>query len=664
MSRLNFTLQAKAPDSRARATTFKTLHNEVQTPVFMPVGTHACVRGQRIETLAATGFPLLLANTYHLMLRPGPEVFKHMGGIHRFMNWPSSVLTDSGGYQIFSLPNSRRITEDGAEFKSYVDGRTHLLNPERSIEVQKAIGSDIMMVLDQCIPSTSPREEVADAVRLTYAWAKRSLAARGDSPQSLFGIVQGACVPDLRRQSAAQITSLPFDGFAIGGLAVGETRDEHQDTTELAAELLPEDRPRYLMGVGTPIDLLEAVHRGVDMFDCIMPTALSRHGLAFTSRGRFDVRRGVYRFSEDRLDPACRCNVCESYSRAYIHHLCKVEESVGWSLLAAHNLNFYHQLMTDIRASILAGTFKALYDEKRQLIGQSELDHPVTHPKRSRSRQHARQLGSYEVHEGGTGHFSVKHVPSGEVMHSVNAPGDEARALYVEQSRLVDRLREKDLVVWDVGLGAAINAMAAVAAVEAGKAPHELRLVSFENDLDSLRLALHHPSLFTHLWHPGPATLLEKGSWQSKQASLRWELLEGDFLEKIDRAPQPDLVFFDPFSFKTDRGLWTPEAFRRLFDRIGSHPVEIFTYSSSTAVRAALLSAGFFVARGVGTGPKTETTIALTPSAHDGSRELLGGEWLSRWERSHTRIPAGIADDDRPRFEASVRAHGQFTPAP
>src|SRR5688572_24217376 len=336
MSRLNFTLEREATGSRARAARFTTLHGPVQTPIFMPVGTQATVKGQTIHTLKAAGSNVLLANTYHLLLRPGPELFKKVGGIHKFMNWDRPVLTDSGGFQIFSLPGSRKMNEEGATFQSYVDGDTYLLSPETSIGMQKAIGSDIMMVLDQCIPSTAGHAEALAAMELTHRWAKRSLEARGDSPQALFAIVQGACFQDLRRESAKVLSELPFDGFAIGGLAVGETMDQRQDFTQWTASLLPRDLPRYLMGVGTPIDILEAVHRGVDMFDCILPSQVAQRGTAYTSEGRLQLRRETYRLSEDPLDSACDCSTCRRYSRAYLHHLYKTGEVLGWHLMSFH----------------------------------------------------------------------------------------------------------------------------------------------------------------------------------------------------------------------------------------------------------------------------------------------------------------------------------------
>lgn len=381
MSRLQFQLEATAPGSKARAARFRTLHNEVLTPVFMPVGTQATVKAQTRETLLETHAQVLLANTYHLLLRPGPEVFQKMGGIHKFMKWDRSVLTDSGGFQIFSLPHSRRISEEGASFKSYVDGRLILLSPEASIGMQRAIGSDIMMVLDQCVPSTCEKSLAEEAMNLTHRWAKRSFTARGDSPQSLFGIVQGACFPDLRKVSADQITQIDFDGYAIGGLAVGESKQIREDFVELSADLLPTNRPRYLMGVGTPIDLLEAVHRGVDMFDCILPTSLAQRGVAFTSQGKLQLRRGVYQFSDKALDANCTCRTCATYSRAYLHHLVKTEEILGWHLIGIHNLWFYQKLMSTMRERILAGTFLEFYHSQREALQQADPENPVKKPK-------------------------------------------------------------------------------------------------------------------------------------------------------------------------------------------------------------------------------------------------------------------------------------------
>jgi queuine tRNA-ribosyltransferase len=667
-SRLDFHLDAEATGSRARAATFRTLHNEVRTPLFMPVGTQATVKAQLTRTLEDSGSQILLANTYHLLLRPGAEVFRKLGGIHQFMSWERSVLTDSGGFQIFSLPHSREMTEAGAAFQSYLDGKTILLSPELSIETQKAIGSDIMMALDQCIPSTADEASARAALEITQRWAMRSLATRGDSPQSMFAIVQGALFPNLRRESAAGLCELPFDGFAIGGLAVGEEKNEREDVCEFTAQLLPRDKPRYLMGVGSPLDILEAVHRGVDMFDCIMPTQLAQRGAVFTSRGFLQLRRGVYKFSEEKLDPLCDCPTCSRYSRAYLHHLTKTSETLGWQLLGKHNLHFYHRLMREIRESILADRFLELYREKRAFLHEPDVDNPTVPPKVTRKR--LTTLGAYAVHVAPEGFASIRHVASGEIMHARTAPIEEARQLYVEQAEIAERLREETaepLVIWDVGLGAAANAIAAIACYEAAGATRPMQVISFENDLDALRLALIHRDQFLYLRHAAPVAIAEQGSWQSKlHPGLSWRLVEGDLLDAIPRAPAPpDVIFFDIWSSKTSPDEWTLGAFRRLFEACRSRATELFTYSFSTANRAAMLAAGFFVAKGRGTGEVLETTIALTPAALPAgrTRQLLGSEWLARWERSDAQFPSDVAEDDRAAFMRAIREHPQFTVA-
>ena len=668
MSRLEFKLEATAAGSRARAARLRTQHNEVLTPTFMPVGTHASVRSQRREDLLEAGAQVLLANTYHLLLRPGVAIFEKFGGIHGFMNWPRSVLTDSGGFQIFSLPDSRNMREEGAEFRSYVDNTLICLSPERSIATQRSIGADIMMVLDQCVPSTVDRDIAQKAMELTHRWAQRSLAARGESPQALFGIVQGACYTDLRIESARTITQLPFDGFAIGGLAVGETVSQREDCTAIVTEHLPQDRPRYLMGVGTTRDLLEAVHRGVDMFDCILPTALAKQGVAFTSMGRRDLRRAAYRDMDGPIDPACACYTCKTYSIAYLFHLAKVHETQGWQLLGLHNIHFYMQLMRTMREHILAGTWLEFYNAQRDVLdARDSYGVQSNHVTKAQRRKLSLQEGRYEVvirDEVGR----IRDMNSGEVMHSVNDPAEEARSLYVEQSRLIERLRIADvhpLVVWDVGLGAAANAMAAILAVEAMQPEERARrlvLVSFENDLDSLKLALRHVQWFKHLRHAAPRQLLAKNQWMSASGAIDWLLLPGDFkLRKYD-APPPDLVYFDPFSFKTDNGLWTLAAFRELADVCADKATELFTYTYSTKVRAAMLAAGFYVAKGRATGPKLETTIGLSPRAArmEHGHNLLAAEWLRRWERSDAQAPLGVDAADES-WRAAVSGHPQFT---
>jgi queuine tRNA-ribosyltransferase len=690
MSRLPFTLEKKSTGSQARAARFQTLHGEVRTPVFMPVGTQATVKSQTVETLKTTGSSVLLANTYHLLLRPGPEVFKKFGGIHNFMKWDGPVLTDSGGFQIFSLPGERAMNEEGARFKSYVDGTMYLLSPESSIAMQRTIGSDIMMVLDQCIPSTAAYPEAEAAMELTHRWAVRSLAARGDSPQALLGIVQGACHHDLRKKSAAFLRKLPFDGLAIGGLAVGETHEQRYEFTGLVTAELPENLPRYLMGVGTPIDILEAVHRGVDMFDCIIPSQLAQRGVAFTSQGKIQLRRAVYKFSEAPLDARCDCHCCRNFSRAYLHHLVKSDELLGWQLLGIHNFTFYHRLMREMREEILRGDFLAYYERMRPELMKSDEENPVNPPKKLRHGK-PKHLGDYDIVTSEQGFSSIRQISSGEVMHSVSAPSDEAQRLYVGQSWLAERLMKngahagaagtiagaggdaRELVVWDVGLGAASNAMAAIQcfeneyAVKGAEALRPLRIVSFECDLDPLALAAKFPSHFPHLRHGAPHALLENGRWQHASGLLQWELLNGDFLTFIESAVAPDVIFYDPFSAKTDTGLWTAEVFARVRARCGDKPADLYTYSAATAVRVALLTAEFFVGEGVGTGPKATTTLAFTSEAawqkHPARPVLLGAEWLARWRRSTSKFPATLPGAERAAFEKRIEAHPQFAGA-
>lgn len=672
---LPFKLEKQATGTKARATSFTTLHGEVQTPVFMPVGTQATVKTVRVEDLRAVGSRVLLANTYHLMLRPGEEVFKQFGGIHRFMNWDGPVLTDSGGFQIFSLPHSRSMREDGARFVSYVDGTSRILSPESSIQMQRAIGSDIMMVLDQCIPALADYAHAEAAMQLTHRWAERSLQARGDSPQALFGIVQGACHRELRKRSAEVLTSMPFDGLAIGGLAVGETMDQRREFTDYVTNFLPADKPRYLMGVGTPIDLLEAVNSGVDMFDCIIPSQLAQRGVAFTSQGKIQLRRSVYKLSKEPLDPACDCPCCRDYSRAYLHHLHKSDETLGWNLVSLHNLTFYHRLMKQMREHILRDEFRPFYEQQREVLVRTDEDNPSkpTRPSKPKLRK-AATLGDYEIVDSEQGYSSIKQTSSGEVMHSVNRPDDEAQRLYIDQSCLARRLvantsSNTELLIWDVGLGAATNAMAVLRCFEEqfdlkkGKLGR-LKLVSFERDLDPLRLAARDAIRFEHLRHPAPHRLLTEGRWTHASGLFEWELIEGDFLTTYEGAPAPDIIFYDPFSAKTDSPLWTLEHFTRLRAKCADKAAELYTYSSATAVRVTLLNAGFYVAAGLSTGLKAETTLAFSrPEAcaqHLGAPSLLGAAWLGRWRRSHSQFPENLPADQKPAFAAAIEAHPQF----
>ena len=475
-----------------------------------------------------------------------------------------------------------------------------------------------MMAMDQCVPSTAERSICSDAADITARWAERSLAARGCSPQSLFGIVQGACFPELRRRCAEQITSLPFDGYAIGGLAVGETGDKRNDMTALTASLLPQDYPRYLMGVGTPIDLLEAVHRGVDMFDCILPTALGQQGVAFTSHGRIELRRGVHKYSDRPLDSECSCPACAKYSRAYLHHLVKTGEYYGSNLVGLHNLTFYRKLTETMRARILDGTFRSFYNEQRVLLQQDDMDNPVTPPKK-KHRPSSLVLGDYEViQQQGTFH-SIRQKSSGEVMHSVMDPAEESRILYAEQTDFRETAsgnKDEDFVIWDVGMGAASNVMAALREYEkitdSGLQMRNLVIYSFENDLDPLKLAVKNPSLFPHVRHAAPGSIITSGRWSSKNYPVEWVLIKGGFPETIRNARQPHCIYYDPFSLNTDSSLWSVETFSTIRDFCAGRTARLFTYSSSTAVRAALLAAGFYTGKGPGTGPKNDPPIELT----------------------------------------------------
>jgi queuine tRNA-ribosyltransferase len=666
-SRLKFTVDAEAESSSARACTFTTLHNTVQTPVFMPVATTASLRPQTLDTPRDIGFPVLLANAYHLLLRPGTEVFKKFGGIHRFMNWSRSILTDSGGFQIFSLSKSFSISDEGARFKSYVDGKDLLLSPETSIEAQKIIGSDIMMALDQCIASKSDVNQCRESVEITARWAERSLAARGDSPQSVFGIIQGACFPKLRKISAQHITALPFDGFAIGGLAVGESADERKDITELTAQLMPTDRPRYLMGVGTPIDLLEAVHRGVDMFDCIIPMTMAQQGNAYTSAGKIELRRGVYKFADVPLDDKCDCPACTQYSRAYLHHLVKTNDYSGANLIGQHNLKFFYRLMEEMRSHIIRGDFRSFYDRKKEELIRCDEGNPKTIPTK-KSRNITRELGNYEVVQQKAGFHSIHDKASGETMHSVIDPMIESKLLYVDQSDLRDQLSKEDcepLVIWDVGLGAASNAMAAVCEIESLRKEYgvtrAVQIVSFENDLDSIRLALKNPSLFSHVRHAAPSSIVKTGFWESSASGIQWRLFNGDFAVNFEKAPAPDIIYYDMYSLNFDGRLWSMQLFKKIFAHCDGKSARLITYTVSTRTRAALLAAGFSVCYGAGTGPKNETTLAFT-SFDDAQTHprLIGKEWLGKWERSTAKTDTDLSEEEKEYIHQKVRSHRQF----
>jgi len=359
-----FTLIKQSSQCPARRGQVTTAHGTFQTPVFMPVGTQATVKGVTPADLTAIGAEIILANTYHLFLRPGHELVRELGGLHRFMGWQGSILTDSGGFQIFSLKDLTKITEQGAAFKSHLDGANLFLSPEDAVAVQEALGTDIMMCLDTCIPYPASRDEAAKATALTGRWARRSRAAQDRATgQLLFGIIQGGMYPDLRAQAAAELIDIGFDGYAMGGLSVGEPKELMYEMAEHTAALMPKDHPIYLMGVGTPEDLVEGVWRGVDMFDCVMPTRNARNGLLFTSQGKIVIKNAQYQRDERPLDDACSCYVCRNFSRAYLRHLYMAREILASNLNTIHNLHYYVGLMAQIRQALEQDRFAEFRQE-------------------------------------------------------------------------------------------------------------------------------------------------------------------------------------------------------------------------------------------------------------------------------------------------------------
>lgn len=358
-------------DGPARAGTLHTAHGPIPTPVFAPVGTQASVKAVTVEQLHQLGARLILGNTYHLYLRPGAERIRRLGGLHAFMGWTGPMLTDSGGYQVFSLAATRRIDADGVTFRSHIDGSSHRLTPEDAIAIQQALGADIIMAFDECAPPYDRRYN-EQAVARTHAWAERCLASLHPGPQALFGIVQGGVFPDLRRESAQFIASLPFAGVAIGGLSVGETKDEMHAMLEVVTPELPPARPRYLMGVGSPEDLVEAVVRGVDMFDCVLPTRMARNHAALTPRGRLNLRNAVFADDPRPIDETCDCATCQRHSRAYLRHLMVAQEMLAATLVSIHNLRVLIRLTEELRQAILhdslaeyAAAFRHTYRKHR-----------------------------------------------------------------------------------------------------------------------------------------------------------------------------------------------------------------------------------------------------------------------------------------------------------
>jgi len=350
-------------DGSARAGLIHTDHGVVETPVFLPIGTQGTVKSIEPRELEEIGAQIVLGNTYHLSLRPGEEILRKAGGLHRFVGWKKPILTDSGGFQVFSLNGLREISEEGVRFQSHIDGSTHFFSPERVIELQRAIGADIIMVLDECTPNPCNYEYARESVDRTLRWAERCKAhflnssSLYEHEQALFGIVQGSTYKDLREQCLRSLVDLEFEGYAIGGLAVGESTSEMYDMTQFCAERLPSEKPRYLMGVGTPENLVESIGRGCDMFDCVLPTRNGRNGMAFTSRGKLTLKNSIYKEDFRPLDPDCGCYTCRNFGRAYLRYLFQSKEILGMQLLTLHNLSFYLSLMSDARDAIGEGRF-------------------------------------------------------------------------------------------------------------------------------------------------------------------------------------------------------------------------------------------------------------------------------------------------------------------
>jgi queuine tRNA-ribosyltransferase len=352
-----FEFQISARNNRARTGTFTTPHGTLQTPVFAPVGTQAAVKALTPAQVADVGATLVLSNTYHLYLRPGDELVRDLGGLHRFMQWPYPMLTDSGGFQVFSLSDTRKVDEDGVTFKSHIDGSTHRFTPEKSISIQENLGADIIMAFDECA-DPNDHEYIQQAMERTHRWAERCHAAKTRSDQALFGIVQGGVDPHLRAASAQFIASLGTPGIAIGGLSVGETKEEMHAMLDVVTPLLPEGKPRYLMGVGTPEDIIDGIARGIDIFDCVLPTRLARHHAAFSPEGRLNLMNATFARDERPIDETCDCYACQNFTRAYIRHLIVAKELLAGTLLSIHNLRALIRLVDEIREYISSGTFE------------------------------------------------------------------------------------------------------------------------------------------------------------------------------------------------------------------------------------------------------------------------------------------------------------------
>ncbi|MCA0204247.1 tRNA guanosine(34) transglycosylase Tgt [Pararhodobacter sp.] len=370
-----FSFELSAVDGAARTGVIHTPRGEIRTPAFMPVGTAGTVKAMMPESVRATGADILLGNTYHLMLRPTAERIAALGGLHKFMNWERPILTDSGGFQVMSLASLRKLTEEGVRFASHIDGSKHLLTPERSMEIQRLLGSDIVMAFDECPALPAEDKVVAESMRMSMRWARRSREAFGDRPgHALFGIMQGGVTRDLRAESAEALREIGFEGYAIGGLAVGEGQEAMFGVLDYAPGFLPEDRPRYLMGVGKPDDIVGAVERGVDMMDCVLPSRSGRTGQGWTRRGSVNLRNARHKDDPRPLDEACSCPACRQYSRAYLHHVVKADEIIGSMLLTWHNLQYYQELMAGLRAAIAGGRLAAFVAEFHATRAEGDIE--------------------------------------------------------------------------------------------------------------------------------------------------------------------------------------------------------------------------------------------------------------------------------------------------
>ena len=370
---VKYELLKECPETGARAGILHTPHGDIETPIFMPVGTLATVKTMEPKDLKEIGAQIILSNTYHLYLRPGHELVKKAGGLHSFMNWDRPILTDSGGFQVFSLGDLRKITEEGVEFRSHIDGSKHLFTPESVMGIQNALGSDIIMAFDECIPYPATHEYAKQSLERTTRWLKRCVEAHKNTEnQALFGIIQGGMYLDLRTQSAEEILALDLPGYAVGGLSVGEPKEEMYKVLDHTVPMMPKNKPRYLMGVGSDDALLEGVYRGIDMFDCVLPTRIARNVTAMTSHGRVVVRNATYSEDFTALDHNCDCYVCKNFTRAYLRHLVKCDEILGAKLITYHNLYYLLRFMGSIRQSILDGTFAQFYKDRMKLINQGK----------------------------------------------------------------------------------------------------------------------------------------------------------------------------------------------------------------------------------------------------------------------------------------------------